>query len=281
MGMKTGAVTCLGPHGFHRLAYVEWAGPAAPTVLCAHGLTRSGRDFDVLAEALSQRFRVVCPDYPGRGKSEWLSHPADYSYAVYMGDLTALIARLDVADIIWVGTSMGGLTGMLMAAQPGTPIRRLVVNDIGPWVAKEGLERIKSYVGGDPRFPSFEAFLADFRRNAATFGPLSDAQFRMLAESSVRRFEDGTYGYGYDPRIADAFEGEVKDIDLWPVWDAITCPTLVLRGAESDLLKAADAKAMTERGPRARLVEFPGIGHAPALMAEDQIATIVDFLAGG
>jgi pimeloyl-ACP methyl ester carboxylesterase len=281
MSMTARSLSCLGPHGFHRIAYVEWAGPAgAPTLLCVHGLTRNGRDFDTLAQALSRRFRVVCPDIVGRGKSEWLSHAADYGYPLYLSDMTALIARLDVGEVDWVGTSMGGLIGMMLAAQPGTPIRRLVVNDIGPLIAKEGLERIASYVGEDPSFADLAALEAYQRRVASSFGALSDAQWRHLAEFGARRKPDGSLGRAYDPGIAEAFKTVSGDIDLWPVWDSIKCPALVLRGALSDLLRPADAAAMAQRGPKARVVEIPGVGHAPALMAADQIAIVEDFLGG-
>ena len=281
MSMTTDDLSCLGPHGFHRIAYTEWAGPpGARTVLCVHGLTRNGRDFDDLARALSCSYRVVCPDIAGRGRSEWLAHAGDYGYPLYLADMAALIARLDVAEIDLVGTSMGGLVGMMLAAQPGSPIRRLVVNDIGPLIAKEGLLRIASYVGADPAFADLAALEAYLRTVCASFGALSDAQWRHLAEHGARRRPDGTLGRAYDPAIAGAFKDVAGDVDLWPVWDAIGCPTLVLRGAESDLLRAGDAAAMTRRGPRARLVEFPGIGHAPALMDGAQIAVIEDFLAG-
>jgi pimeloyl-ACP methyl ester carboxylesterase len=282
MSMILRSLVCLGPHGFHRLAYWEWPGPpGARTVLCVHGLTRNGRDFDALAGDLAAECRVVCPDFPGRGASAWLSHPEDYGYPLYLADMAALIARLDVETLDWVGTSMGGLTGMLLAAQPGSPIRRLVINDVGPLIAKEGLARIAGYVGRDPSFPDAAALEAALRQVAASFGPLTDAQWRHLAAISTRRKPDGSLGFAYDPRIGDAFRGmPEQDIDLWASWDAISCPTLVLRGAESDLLRAADAKAMSERGPKARLVEFPGIGHAPALMEAGQIAVIRDFLFG-
>ena len=282
MSMIPRRLACLGPHGFHQLAYWEWPGPpGARTVLCVHGLTRNGRDFDALAEALSAEVRVICPDFPGRGQSEWLKEPGDYGYPLYLADMTALIARLDVETVDWVGTSMGGLTGMLLAAQPGAPIRRLVVNDIGPVIAKEGLARIGSYVGRDPSFADAAALEAALRQIAAAFGPLSDAQWRHLAAISARRKPDGTLGFAYDPHIGDAFrDTPAEDIDLWAQWDAITCPTLVLRGAQSDLLRPEDAQAMTRRGPKARLIEFAGIGHAPALMAQDQIAAVRDFLFG-
>ncbi len=280
MSMIARSLQCLGPHGFHRLAYWEWPGPkGARTLLCVHGLTRNGRDFDALAEALSATCRVVCPDVAGRGNSEWLGDPADYGYPVYLADMAALIARLDVEEVDWVGTSMGGLVGMLLAAQPRAPIRRLVINDVGPLIAKEGLARIASYVGRDPSFRDLAEIEATLRVVAAPFGPLSDAQWRHLATHSARAKPDGSLGFAYDPHIGDAFRAaEPADVDLWAAYDAVRCPTLVLRGADSDLLRRADAEAMTRRGPRARLVEFPGIGHAPALMAQDQIAAIREFL---
>jgi len=282
MSMTARALACLGPHGFHRLHYWEWPGPpGAPTLLCVHGLTRNGRDFDDLAKALSSRYRVVCPDMPGRGQSDWLSDPKDYGYPVYLADIAALIARLDVEAVDWVGTSMGGLIGMLLASQKGAPIRRLVINDIGPLIAKEGLARIGSYVGQDPDFGDLAELEAMLRRVAQSFGPLSDAEWRHLATHSAREKPNGRLGFAYDPHIGDPFRAAPpNDIDLWAAYDAMTCPTLVIRGADSDLLRRADAEAMTRRGPKARLVEFPGIGHAPALMAVDQIAAIRDFLSG-
>lgn len=276
------SLSCIGPHGFHRLAYVEWPGPRnAPVLLCVHGLTRNARDFDGLAEALASHYRVICPDMPGRGKSEWLGNAADYAYPIYLADIAALIARLDVERIDWVGTSMGGIIGMLFAALPGAPLRRLVINDVGPFIAKEGLERIGAYLGLDPSFPDMAALEATLRMIHAPFGPLTDAQWHHLALHSARQKPDGSFGLAYDPKIAEPFKQEpINDVDLWSSWDAIPCPILVLRGEKSDILRRSDAEAMTQRGPRARLVEFAGIGHAPSLMAEDQIAAIRDFLLG-
>lgn len=276
------SLSCIGPHGFHRLAYVEWLGPKnAPVLLCVHGLTRNARDFDCLAEALSTHYRVVCPDMPGRGRSEWLGMAADYASSIYLGDMAALIARLDVESVDWVGTSMGGNIGMLIAAMPGTPLRRLVINDVGPFIAKEGLERIGAYVGLDPSFPDLAALEAALRLIHAPFGPLTDAQWHQLAVHSARQKPDGSFGLAYDPKIAEPFKQDpINDVDLWPSWDAIRCKTLVLRGEQSDILRRSDAEAMTQRGPHAQLVEFAGIGHAPSLMADDQIAIIRDFLLG-
>lgn len=269
----------LSPAGFHRVAYADWgAQPSAGTVVCVHGLTRNGRDFDALAEALSPDRRVVCPDVVGRGRSDWLPSPSLYGYPQYCADMAALIARLDVDSVDWVGTSMGGLIGMMLAAQPNTPIRRLVVNDVGPFIPKAALQRIAGYVGGDPVFPDLGALEAYLRRVMAPFGALTDAQWAHLARHGARRRDDGTLGLAYDPGIAADFRGDLADVDLWPVWDRIGCPVLVLRGVDSDLLLPGTAQEMTRRGPRARLVEFSGCGHAPALMDAGQIAMVREFL---
>jgi pimeloyl-ACP methyl ester carboxylesterase len=224
---------------------------------------------------------VICPDILGRGKSDWLEHSEDYDYPLYVGLLAQLIARLDVPEVLWVGTSMGGLMGLLTAALPRAPIKRLVINDIGPLIAKEGLARIATYVGKDPSFADLAALEAYQREVAAGFGALTDAQWRHLAAHAARTKPDGSLGLAYDPRIADAFKkAPPADVDLWLHWDRIKCPTLVLRGAKSDLLRRSDAEAMTRRGPRASLVEFPGVGHAPALMAPEQITAVRGFLLG-
>jgi len=274
------SLSCLGPSGFHRLAYSEWPGPTgAPTLLCVHGLTRNGRDFDALGEALCDRYRVICPDMPGRGRSDNLTNAADYNTALYLTDLVALIARLDVERIDWLGTSMGGVLGMLIAARPGNPIRRLALNDVGAVVVKTGLERIATYIGLDPSFSTLEAMERAVRVSLASFGPMTDAQVRSMTEISARRRPDGSYGFAYDPHIADAMKaGPIDDVNLWPVWDAIRCPVLALRGADSDILPRDVAEAMTQRGPKAQLVEFPGVGHAPLLLNGDQIAPIREFL---
>ena len=287
MAVKARNLPVLGPQGFLNLAYWEWEGPAgAPTVMCVHGLTRNGRDFDFLAEALSTRFRVVCPDIPGRGRSDWLDDAGAYSFPFYLAVLGALYARLDTPAIHWVGTSMGGLIGMLFAALPKSPVRRLVLNDVGPVVAKEGLERIGRQVGRDPGFSNRQELDAYLRDAYAGFGPLSDAHWRHLVAHAGRTRSDGRLGLAYDPKIGDVFrpggvEAPLGDIDFWPFYDRIECPVLVIRGGQSDVLRSSDAIAMTRRGPHAQIVELPGIGHAPALMADDQIAFIRDFLVAG
>ncbi|RPJ44958.1 MAG: alpha/beta hydrolase [Betaproteobacteria bacterium] len=281
--MREHHVSCLNSRGFHRLHYTDWGDPANPrAVICVHGLTRNCRDFDALAAALQNELRVVCVSIAGRGRSDWLPNAEDYGYPQYMADMTALIARITATgarDLAWVGTSMGGMLGMLLAARPNTPLQRLVLNDVGTVIPKASMARIGTYVGKDPRFNSFAEAEQYVRIVSAPFGPLTDRQWRHLTEHNTRQFDDGRWGMNYDPAIALPFRKVAdRDIVLWPAYDALRCPTLLLRGAESDLLLHDTALEMTQRGPRPRLIEFAGVGHAPALMADDQIAAIRDFL---
>lgn len=278
-GVREASLRGLSKTGFHRLAYRE-SGPEDPVpVVCLHGLGRNARDFDALAEDLAAAGRrVACLDVVGRGDSAWLGDPMDYGYPQYLADTAALIARLGCDQVDMVGTSMGGLIGMMLAAQPDNPIRRLVVNDVGPFIPKAALERILDYFGKDPRFPDLAAAEAYHRRIYSGFGALSDAQWRHLTETSLRRDGEG-WRLHYDPRIAAPMrETEIVDVDLWPLWDAIACPVLVLRGAESDLLLADTAAQMEQRGPRARVVEIAGCGHAPALLDPAQIDVVRAWL---
>ena len=274
------SVQCIGAHGFHRMAYTEWGDPHNPRVLvCVHGLTRNGRDFDDLARALAPHYRVVCPDVAGRGRSGWLAVKDDYQLPTYVADMITLIARLDVETVHWMGTSMGGLIGMIIASMPDNPIRRLVLNDVGPVVTAASLRRIGQYVGNAPVFPSYEAGESYIREVSAPFGRLTDAQWRHLSETSLKEV-DGGWAMRYDPGIGEPFRKTpiLADVNLWPIYEAISCPTLVMRGAESDLLLHDTAVQMTTRGPKARLVEVPDVGHAPTLMDAAQIAPIRDFL---
>jgi pimeloyl-ACP methyl ester carboxylesterase len=223
---------------------------------------------------------VVCPDVAGRGDSDWLADPMLYAIPQYVADMVTLIARLDVEQVHWVGTSMGALIGMALAAQPSTPVTKLVVNDAGPVIAKAALERIATYVGMWPPLPSLQAAEQLVRAVSAPFGPHTDEEWRFLTEVVVRKSADGGYRFHYDPKIAQPFRKDVPegDMELWPVWDAVRCPTLVIRGAQSDLLSKATAEQMAQRGPRAKLVELQGIGHAPTLMHADQISLVREFL---
>lgn len=300
--MKSDHVLCLNSKSFHRMHYVEWGDPQAErVVICVHGLTRNGRDFDALAQALQPEFRVVCPDVAGRGRSDWLHAKEDYGYPQYCADMTNLIARVTANPatggmlgrlasamgsgrgkprrIYWVGTSMGGIIGMLLASRPDNPIQKLVLNDVGAVIPRAALERIGQYVGKDPRFKTLEELETMVRLVLAPFGALTDAQWQHLTVTGAKQHEDGSWGMRYDPDIGLPFQKWLlADVDLWQYWDAIVCPTLLLRGAQSDLLLKDTAVAMTRRGPKARLVEFDGIGHAPPLMADDQIKVVRDFL---
>ena len=281
--MKEDFVLCLSGKGFHRMHYTDWGDAANPrVVICAHGLSRNCRDFDTLAQALAPDFRVVCPDVVGRGKSDWLAAKEDYGYPQYLADVTALIARITAGGektIYWVGTSMGGILGMLLAALQKTPVQRLVLNDISIVIPMAALERIANYVGRNPRFKTFQELEAYVRAVSAPFGPLTDEQWHHLTIHGAQRHADGSWGMSYDPGIGIPFrKGPLADIDLTPYWAKVTCPTLLLRGAQSDLLLHDVAQQMIQRGPKPRLVEFEGIGHAPMLMAEDQIRVVRDFL---
>jgi pimeloyl-ACP methyl ester carboxylesterase len=281
MSMIEKSLMSLGPHGFHKIAYTQWGDAHnRRALICVHGLTRTGRDFDFIAEALADVYRIACPDLPGRGHSHWLAVHADYTPLTYMADMTALIARLGVDEVDWIGTSLGGQVGMLLAAQPNSPIRKLVLNDIGAVITRPSLERISGYVGKDPVFPDLAALEAYLRDVNAPFGPLTDAQWRHLAEHSARRdLQTESWRLHYDPGIAEPFkEGFSKDLELWPVWEAIASPTLILRGAESDLLLKDTAEEMLTRGPEAELIEFPGVGHAPMLMDPAQIRAVREWL---
>ena len=279
--MEPRAKTVLGltARGFHRIRYWEWGDPANGRVLiCVHGLTRNGRDFDAVARVLCGRYRVLCPDVAGRGDSDWID-PSDYGYPQYCADMAKLIARSGADAVDWLGTSMGGLIGMFLAAQDKTPVRRLVLNDVGAMVPKAALEEIARYVADNPEFDSVEAAADYIAAVNAGFGRLTRAQWLGLARTTVARRDDGKYVWKRDPAIGRSFVAQPRDdISFWPVWDRVRCPVLVLRGAASPLLTAATAEEMTRRGPRARLVTIPDAGHAPALLAETEIGPIREFL---
>ena len=270
----------LSQAGFHRVHYTDWGDPeVGQTTICVHGLTRNARDFDVLAERLSATRRVLCPDVVGRGRSAWLPTAALYGYPQYLADMAVLLARSGAASVDWVGTSMGGLIGMMLAALPETPIRRLVLNDVGPFVPAVALQRLATYVGQDPRFDTLAGLESYLRDVHAPFGRLTDGQWRLMATHGFRKLDDGQLALAYDPAIGEAFRAApIDDVDLWPVYDRVRCPVLVLRGETSDLLLPDIARQMAERGPKATVVEVPGCGHAPALMDDGQVTAVTSFL---
>jgi pimeloyl-ACP methyl ester carboxylesterase len=281
------SVQCISPAGLHRMAYKEWGDPANPNVLvCVHGLTRVSDDFDALAQALSPQYRVICPDVVGRGRSEWLKDPQYYAIPQYASDMVTLLARVDVQTVHWLGTSMGGLIGLALASLPQSPIKKLILNDIGPAINPEALVRIGAYVGEPMKFAGFDEASAYIRSISVSFGEHTEQEWHKLASDVLRQDADGMWVRHYDLGLAVPFKatteasGKAAEAMLWAAYDAIACPTLLIRGADSDLLTAAVAQTMTQRGPRPELVELPGVGHAPTLVNAAQIALVKNWLQG-
>ena len=276
---RAGAIRYLLGNRFHRLAFVEFGNPAAPAVLCVHGLTRNGRDFDPLAEALADRYHVICPDLPGRGASDWLPDVALYQPISYLVALSHLIAFIN-KKIIWIGTSLGGICGMMAAAAEQAPITKLVLNDLGPLIPAAALARIRDYIGTGPeQFATLAALEAHLRAIHAPFGPLTDAQWQHLARYSARPLPGGGFALHYDPAIATPIKASVPlDADLTPFWNRLHLPILAIRGESSDLLTEPILARMAEFG--AQTLTVAGCGHAPALMDAPTIALIRQFLDG-
>ena len=277
-------VQCLDSRGLHRMAYWEWGDPALRRVLvCVHGLSRQGRDFDTLARDLCSHYRVVCPDVVGRGRSDWLADPSGYNVPAYVADMVTLLARLNAEQVDWVGTSMGALIGLGLASLPASPVCRLVLNDIGPDIEPESLIRIGAFLGQPAHWRTLDEAADALLAISQGFGPHTREQWLALSAPQLK--PDGAgFKPHYDPGIAVPFRAYSANVAragealLWQAYDSLKCPTLLLRGAESDLLSPVTAHAMTQRGPRARLVEFAGVGHAPTLVQPDQRALVRDFL---
>jgi pimeloyl-ACP methyl ester carboxylesterase len=281
-------VQCLASRDLHRMAYWQWGDAANPKVLvCVHGLTRQGRDFDTLARALCGEYRVVCPDVVGRGRSDWLADAAGYALPTYVADMVCLLARLDAQVVDWVGTSMGGLIGLGLASLDGAPVRNLVLNDVGPVIEPAALQRIGSYVGQSSFWATLDEAADASWALSQGFGPHSREQWLALTAPQLKPVKhDGKDGFTtrVDPGIAVPFRAVTPELAkagealLWQSYDRLRCRTLLLRGADSDLLSADTARAMTQRGPRAQLHEFAGVGHAPTLVHADQIEVLCRFL---
>lgn len=288
-------VSCPDASGGHRMAYWEWGDPiSGHVIVCVHGLSRQGRDFDVLAQALCKRadhpVRVVCPDVVGRGKSDWLKDPTGYQVPNYAGDMLALLAKLAPTRLDWVGTSMGGLIGMVICGQPDlplpVPVSRLVLNDVGPAIQWEAIQRIGQYLGKSGRFASVEEAAQAMWAISSSFGPHTREQWLALSRPMLKAMTDAQGGYAlhYDPAIAIPFGAATQESAaqgeqlLWKLYDNIKASTLLVRGAQSDLLSPQTAFAMTQRGPKAKLVEFDGVGHAPTFIADDQVEVVASFL---
>lgn len=287
-------VQCPDTHGGHRMAYWMWGSAnAARSIVCVHGLSRQGRDFDVLAQALVQRsagaVRVVCPDVVGRGRSDFLSDPDGYQIPTYASDMLALVQHLQLKEFDWVGTSMGGLIGIAVcahAASLGMKVGRLVLNDVGPVIQWQAIARIGQYLGRVAYFDNVEQAAQAMWLVSTSFGPHTPEQWLKLSRNMVRPATDGSarVQLHYDPAIAVPFSQVTEasatagEALLWQMYDAITARTLLVRGADSDLLSQETALAMTQRGPRAELLEFAGVGHAPTLVAPDQVDAVARFL---
>jgi pimeloyl-ACP methyl ester carboxylesterase len=290
-------VSCPDAGGSHRMAYWQWGDAAAAHVIvCVHGLSRQGRDFDTLAQGLLARsqepLRIVCPDVVGRGRSERLADPMGYGIPVYAGDMLQMLGQLHaqaaIGTLDWVGTSMGGLIGMALAGTPNlplpVPVRRLVLNDVGPAIQWSALQRIGTYLGNTGRFESVQQAADAMWQISTSFGPHTPEQWLALSQAMVKPLPEGGFTLHYDPAIAVPFRtldeqaADTGQAALWQLYDAIRAETLLLRGAQSDLLTRATAAEMTQRGPKAQLVEFEGVGHAPTLVSSPQVEAVASFL---
>ncbi len=274
------SIFCTDSAQGHSLHYRQWGDPHQSRVLiCVHGLTRNSHDFDVLASHLAQEYRVICPDIPGRGDSDWLAQAQDYNYPQYVSDILTLLKHLELPSVDWLGTSMGGLIGMMLAAQENSPIQRLILNDIGAFLPQAAFQRIADYLNtAKPDFADLteaEQYLRDVH---APFGALSDEQWQHLARHSTTKQANGTYRLHYDPQIGAAFQSPIEDVPLWPVWQAVRCPALLLHGVNSDLLLPETIEQMQQIHAALQVIHITDTGHAPALMNAEQRQYIQDFL---
>lgn len=275
--MHTHKVRCLSASGFHHMAYHEWGSSENErVVVCVHGLARNSRDFDDLARVLAREYRVICPDIVGRGKSDWLANGQGYGIPQYMNDITTLLARLNVDTVDWVGTSMGGMIGMCLAALPDSPIKNMVLNDVGPFISAQSLQRISGYLG-DKRFSSLDEVETFMRSTYVALRHLSDQQWHHLAKHGVRQVGD-ELALHYDPAIAEATKVmSTADVDLWPMWSAVDIPQLLIWGESSDVLQEETVRKM-QANDKLQLFSLPDIEHAPSLMETDQISAIHNWL---
>jgi pimeloyl-ACP methyl ester carboxylesterase len=279
--METSSILGMSPEGFHKVSYTHWGQKHNPAVVCVHGLTRNARDFDWLAHALCDSHRVVCPDMAGRGLSDHFKIPAHYNIPQYMSDCNALIARLDVSYVDWVGTSMGGLIGMGIASMAGSPIRRLILNDVGPFIPSKALEHILAYSQMNPIFECFDDAYHFFKKHYAGFVSRQMPEYwTHITQHSTAPLPDGKFKLICDPHVIAGLPGALcQDIDLWAFWDHITCPILVLRGKKSEVFPLDVLTEMKRRKPDIAIAEFDNIGHAPSLAEMEQIEQIRDWLS--
>jgi len=270
----------LGLQGFHRLNYLQWGEENHETLICVPGITRNARDFDYLAAKMSSQYRIICPDIAGRGDSDHLENDEAYNYLQYNADMNALIARLRVDQVNWLGTSMGGIIGMVLASVPNTPIKRLIINDIGPEVSRDALMSIAEYIGKSEEFASLTEAETYLREIYSEFAPMSDSDWQEMAKHSSKSTDSGAYRLKFDPKIGDAFRDSITyfDIDMWDTWEQISCPVLVLRGKDSRFLTQETAARMQDNRPDVTLVEFENTGHTPTLRNAEQVSVIEEWL---
>jgi cobalt-zinc-cadmium efflux system protein len=278
-------VQCSGGKTSHRMAYHTWGDPANPKVLlCVHGLTRRGSDFKTLAQAMCKDYYVVCPDVVGRGDSDRLSNPMQYAVPQYVADIAQLVEQLGVIQVDWLGTSMGGLIGMVYAAMPNSPIRRMLINDVGPRIEPDAIKRLGSYVGQPFAFANRTDALNRLNQICATFGEHTPEEWEIYnGPMLVQR--DGKWVMHYDPNIAVPFASvnpimaKAGEVAMWHAFKQIHIPMLIVRGADSDLLSAATVAEMCKVNPYARSIEIPNVGHAPAFVKPEQIALAKEFFS--
>lgn len=275
----------LGFHGFHRVHYMEWGPPVKgtrkETLVCVHGVTRNAHDFDYFSERMCDKYRVICPDVVGRGESDHLPEHQGYDYLQYNADMNALLARLNETEVDWLGSSMGGIIGMVLASVSQSPIRRLIINDIGPDISRDALTRIGDYIGRSGDFETKEDAEKYLRGIYAEFGPMSKDDWQQMVHYSTRRTKTGKIRLKMDPAVGDAFRDDISlfDVDMWDTWEKITCPVLILRGKNSSFLSEDTAQKMLTCGPDATLVEFDDVGHTPTLRNEEQVSIIRNWMA--
>lgn len=280
---RTHYVQCASPSGFHKMAYHEWGDPNNPRVLiCMHGLTRRGSDFTVLAKAMRDRYRVICPDIVGRGDSDWLKNPMLYGIPQYVNDMNALLAQLGLQEVDWFGTSMGGLIGIFMASQKNSPIKKMILNDVGPRIEPTALKRLNDYVGKPLRFNSKKEGLIYLNRICEPFGTFSPEQWKDYNGPHLKKDGDQWIVH-YDPDIVKPFAAVNKmtsmmgEMMTWKAYDAIKAEMLIVRGADSDLISAKTVSEMCRRNPKAKSTEILGVGHAPAFITPEQVSLAREF----
>ena len=276
----TKTMDCPDPSGggTHQLAYHDWqVGTPQKTIVCVHGLTRNGRDFDFFAQECLREYRILCPDIAGRGRSSWLKNKSWYHYGTYVADMLYFFDKLQLQDVYWVGTSMGGLIGMVLAATYPEYIKKLVMNDIGPFIPESALKRLGEYVGKEVSFEKYVDAEKYIKTILAPWGVTDRIQWRNITENSFNK-NTGQYVPNYDPEIRQAFFSVQGDLDMWDLWAQVKCPVLVLRGAMSDLLTSATAARMQSSRAGVEVIEFPNIGHAPSLMPREQILKVKEWL---